>query len=245
MKVLIVDDEFYSRRVIRKILSEAFPELIFLNDAGNVAEAIEIINEDNPDLLLLDIQLKGDLSFNILKSISLDNRQIIFITAYDQYAMDAFDVGASNYILKPIEKEKLINAVRKVQTYVDSERSNGKGDSNQSNGQIEKLIVPGNGCSKVIEVANLKYIAADGVYCKLYTSDGDTTLITKPLSFIEEKLKDHPHFCRIHKSYLINLSYVDNISNDGRNLTLVKSIILPISRARKNEIKSLINQRFY
>lgn len=244
MKVLIVDDEFNSRRIIRKFLSDAFPELVFLNDASNVQEAVSIINDENPELLLLDIQLKGDLSFDIFNSISLDKRQVIFITAYEQYALRAFDYGASNYLLKPIERSKLINAVQRVMDFIGSQIDSISGESISSAGRIDRLLIPAAGNSMVVEVDHLKYAVAEGVYCTLHLRDKEI-LVSKPLSFIEEKLKDHSDFFRIHKSYLINLKFVQSLSNDGKMLTISDSIVLPVSRAKNSELRKLIKERFY
>ncbi len=241
MKVLIVDDEFDSRRMIRKFITDHFEDLIFLNDATEVEEAITIIHEDRPDLLLLDIQLKGKLSFDILDRIPLNDEQIIFITAYDQYALKAFEFGASGYILKPIEKDKLIKAVEKAIRFVAGTNANQLSNEDKL---LDKLIVPGAHNSETILLADLMYVEADGVYCRLHLKE-ESRLITKPLNFIEKKLEKHPHFFRPHKSYLVNLNYVKSIANDAASLTLTNKKVLPVSRNKKGVLKEKLDTFFY
>ncbi len=244
MKALIVDDEFNSRRITRKYVSEAFPEISFLNDAATVDEAVERINKENPDILFLDIQLKGSLSFDILDKITINHQQIIFITAYDQYALKAFDVGASKYILKPIEKEKLIKAVKDVYEYVFLLQNKNLKDEKTENNLNDKLIIPGTGYSTLIEINDIIYVQAEGAYCKIFTIE-KTYMLVKPLNFVDEKLKNLSNFVRIHKSYLINLNYVESVNNDGNSLKLKESALLPIARSRKIELKELLSKRFY
>jgi two-component system LytT family response regulator len=243
MKVLIVDDEFDSRRMIRKFIGDHFEDLVFLNDASSVDEAVTIIKEDKPDILLLDIQLKGSLSFDILDHVKLKEEQIIFITAYDQYALKAFELGASGYILKPIEKEKLLKAVEKAKHYASSLNFETRVLA-PSEKPFDKLIIPGAGSSEAIKVSELIFIEADSVYCKLHMKDG-AKLITKPLNFIEKKLENHPHFFRPHKSYLVNLNYVKSVGNDGTTLTLDNQQVLPVSRGKKAVLKERLEFAFY
>lgn len=241
MKILIVDDEFDSRRILRKYLSEDFDE-IELFEASSITEAEIIVKEENPVIILLDIQLNGSLSFDLFNKLDYKNVNVIFITAYEQYALKAFEFGAINYLLKPIDREKLIESIERF--------SSKKGatiiqESKNKSQNFEKIIIRDEKGIRFIEVTNIAYIIAEGSYCKIINGGKSSELIVKPLKYISDKLAEHPHFLRLHKSYMINLNYVKNFSSDFSNVTLFDGTIIPISRAKKDEIKDFLNENFY
>lgn len=243
MRVLIVDDEFNARRAVRKLVGDRFPELNFLNDATSVNEAIEIIKEDQPDIVLLDVQLDKQLSFEIFDEVTLENTQVIFITAYDNHALDAFEHGAINYILKPIRKEKLYTAVEKAIEQVRREsQEQTRFDTNE---RFNKILIPGNKTSKVIDVSTIVFAQAEGVYCHIYLSNGGKELLTKPLNYLEERLKEHQHFLRTHKSFLVNISSVTDVSGDLSTVSLTGKHLIPVSRTRKEVVRGVLERFFY
>lgn len=240
MRILIVDDEFDSRRILRKYLSEDFEDIV-LFEASSVSEAEIIIKEENPDIILLDINLNGTLSFDLFQNLDYQNVNVIFITAYEQYALKAFEVGAINYLLKPINREKLVESIERF-----SRKDNSKKKESKANGQnFEKIIIRDDKGIRFIEVTNISYVAAEGSYCKVIRDSGESELIVKPLKYISDKLAEHPHFLRLHKSYMINLNFVKNFSPDYSNVTLSDGTIIPISRTKKDEIKDFLNNNFY
>src|SRR5437773_12345205 len=113
-KAFVVDDEFQSRRFLTKMLQEYFPEVSIVGEASNVEEALNGIKQYEPDIVFLDIQMKGETGFDLLKRLPEINFALIFVTAFDQYAIKAFRFNAIDYLLKPIVTEELIEAVRKV-----------------------------------------------------------------------------------------------------------------------------------
>ncbi|NVK62998.1 MAG: response regulator transcription factor [Flavobacteriales bacterium] len=244
MKVLVVDDEFNSRRIVRKLLGDQFPELTFLNDASDIEEAIVIIKEDQPDLVLLDIQINTSTGFDLLDKIEDRNFELVFITAYDHYALKAFDVGAVNYVLKPIDRKKLFSTIEKIIEQISSKKKSNENDGSYE--PLDKLILPYGETSKVIAVADIVYVKAAGAYSEVFLGNSKGKMVVvKPLNFFEGKLESHPHFFRVHKSYLVNLSLVTSISGDRSSLTLQDDTLIPVARLRKDELKEKLKSIFY
>ena len=165
MKILIVDDEFNARRIIRKLLTEKFEGLNFLNDASSVGEAIELIREESPDIVFLDIQLGNKKSFEIFDKTSIQG-EFIFVTAYDQYTREAFDLEAVNYIMKPVQRNKLYSAFERAKMLVKA--SNSISEINHSETKMNKILLPNSGKQTVINVDDIIYAKADGVYCRIF-----------------------------------------------------------------------------
>lgn len=244
MKLLIVDDAFNSRRVIRKFVSEEFPEIRFLSDASNVEEAVIVINEERPEILLLDIQLNKETTFDILSRIDSTGMEILFITAYDHFALKAFDVGASSYLLKPIDKGKLVFALSGAIERLKLRKESKQLDSVNSKVAVQKVIIPGGEMSRVVEVDRIRFIKAEGVYCEVHFTDGKKELVSKPLIFMEEKLEGNNCFVRVHKSYLINIEQIEMISSDTSSLSLKGGEFVPVARSKKALLKSVFNHFF-
>ncbi|SFT51270.1 two component transcriptional regulator, LytTR family [Lishizhenia tianjinensis] len=233
MKILIVDDELLARRIIRKIISEHFPTFEFTREASNLNEAITIIKEDKPDLIFLDIQLKDKNSFEIFEQLDHNELNIIFVTAYEQYGIKAFEVGAKHYILKPIEEEKLIDATEKVMRIMQNK-----------NVELGKISIPYNSDYKILETQKIIFAQADGAYCKIFMKDNAEEYLSKPLNYIEEKLKNFSSFFRIHKSFLVNGDFIESIARDKSSLLLTSGETLPIARSRRDDFKAFISEYF-
>lgn len=233
MKILIVDDELLARRVIRKMISDNFNTFTFTTEASNLVDAISIIEKEKPDLIFLDIQLKDKNSFEIFKEIDHNTLNIIFVTAYEQYAVKAFEVGAKHYILKPIEEEKLIEATNKVYKQIQNK-----------NTDLGKISIPYNSDFKILETSNIKFAQADGAYCKIFLKGNKEEHISKPLNYIEEKLKDFSSFIRVHKSFVVNAEWIQSIARDKSSLLLNTGETIPVARSRREEFKLFVEEYF-
>jgi len=242
MKILIVDDEFNARRVIRKLLADQYDNLNFLNDASSVAEAISIIDEEAPDIVFMDIQLGESKSFEIFEKTSVKG-ELIFVTAYDQYTKEAFNLDAINYIVKPIQREKLYSAFERAKKLMVNEKDDSK--SIQSGAKMDKIILPGSGTQTVVSVDDIIYAMADGAYCRIFFEKNVSSIIVKPLVYLENKLTDYPYMFRVHKSYLVNLKKVKNVAGDLTYLSAVDNELIPISRQKKQEVKKMLEDFFY
>ncbi|MDG2154217.1 MAG: LytTR family DNA-binding domain-containing protein [Crocinitomicaceae bacterium] len=242
MKILIVDDEFNARRIIRKLLTEKFEGLNFLNDASSVEEAIELIRDESPDIVFLDIQLGNKKSFEIFDKTSIQG-EFIFVTAYDQYTREAFDLEAVNYIMKPVQRNKLYSAFERAKMLVKA--SNSISEINHSETKMNKILLPNSGKQTVINVDDIIYAKADGVYCRIFFKNNVSSIIAKPLVFLEDKLNEYPCIMRIHKSYLVNLKEVKNVASNLSHLYINSTEMLPVSRQKKQELKKMLEDFFY
>lgn len=243
MRLLIVDDEFHSRRIIRKFIEDGFNEFVSISEASSFNEAIDILSKESFDLLILDIFLDVETGFEILKKNDIKKSEIIFITGHDNYALEAYKVGAINYLLKPIEKEKVVTAVQKVITLMNGKSNESIIKSNSF--LIRKISIPYNGSTRLIDISKLMYVRADSSYCTLELIGNESLVISKPLRFIENKMNNYHFFFRLHKTYLINLNFVTELSNDSQFVKMMNDKLLPVSRFKKNDLKNLLSNSFF
>lgn len=203
LKTLIVDDEWLVRAEL-KIMLSGYPEIAVIGEAANVPQAVSLIQENPPDVIFLDVQLPGDSGFDLLDQIETSAR-IIFITAYDKYALRAFEVNALDYLLKPISKERLAKAVKRLGSNEPASTQPGK---KAAYDDVIYVIV--NGALKFIKLSLLKCITAEGNYSYIFYADKPRALVSKTLQEWEELLPEK-HFVRIHRSAIVNFDYVDQV----------------------------------
>ncbi|NLP10735.1 response regulator transcription factor [bacterium] len=202
-KTLIVDDEWLVRSELRLMLAE-YEELTLVGEAANIEQAVLLVQETQPDVIFLDIQMPGASGFELLERTAV-SAQIIFITAFDQYAIRAFEVNALDYLLKPISRERLQKAVVRLRT------GTSKSDWQAKKVAYEDVIyVVADGSLKFIKLPLLKALTAAGNYSYILYGDKPRILVTKTLQEWEELLPDK-YFVRIHRSAIINFEYVDRV----------------------------------
>jgi two-component system LytT family response regulator len=203
-KAAIVDDERLARNKLRKMLAE-FPNVEIVGEADGVDSAIEVIEKSAPDVVFLDVQMIGASGFDLLEKVENDF-QTIFVTAYDEYAIRAFEVNALDYLLKPVKPERLKQAIEKL--------------SSQTKPEITaKVLEPDDFLfltfgkkSKFVPVNSIKYILAADVYSEVYLATGERALLLKPLNDWERQLPQK-NFVRIHRSAIVNLAFVERVEN--------------------------------
>jgi two-component system LytT family response regulator len=204
-RAIIVDDERLARKELRAMLSE-HPEVEVAGEADSVVNAIELIRGVRPDVVFLDIQMPGDSGFELLERS--DGRfKTIFVTAFDEYALRAFEVNALDYLLKPINPQRLSRAVKRL--------SAAQSVTTTAARKLEyedRLFIDTGERSGFLKLNNIECICGAGDYSEVFTSDGKKTLVLKPLKEWEERLPER-YFSRIHRSTIINLEYVDKIEN--------------------------------
>ena len=210
LKSIIVDDEWLVREELKTMLA-FYSEIQLVGDAANVPQAIELIQAVKPDVIFLDIQMPGATGFDLLERTDV-NSEIIFITAYDQYAIKAFEVNALDYLLKPINKDRLAKTIQRLLT---TERSTSRSSQKLGYDDVVYLLV--NGSLKFIKVSLLKCIIAVGNYSYIYYKDRKKELVSKTL--LEwEKILPANYFVRIHRSTIVNFEYVVQVKK-CRNYT--------------------------
>lgn len=224
---LIVDDERLARKELISMLKE-FPEINIIGEANSVDLALEIINEKKPDVIFLDIQMPGKSGFTLLEKISSDIH-IIFVTAFDEYAIKAFEVNALDYLLKPINPIRLKNSIQRL--YQNGSKKQIFSRKLEYEDSIFLLI---NSQMKFIKVSSVITVNATGDYTEILTSESIKGLTSKSMKEWEFRLPEN-HFVRIHRSHIINLNYIRKIDewfNHSYHIFL-KGIEQPYTMSRR------------
>jgi two-component system, LytTR family, response regulator len=202
---VLVDDERLARRELTSMLAEH--EIIdIVGEAENVAQAVELVHAQKPDVLFLDIQLPGETGFDLLEKISASCK-IIFVTAFDAYAIRAFEVNALDYLLKPINPARLAQAIERLASQ-DSATSSPLRPLEYE----DRLFIEVDERSRFLKVSDIVVISAMGDYSEIISRDGQKSLVLKPLKDWEERLPAK-HFTRIHRSTIINVDYVERVES--------------------------------
>ena len=242
---LIVDDEDLARVVIRELLS-THPEIEIRAECGNGFEAVKAVAEHKPDLIFLDVQMPKLTGFDVLELIGTDV-PIIFVTAYDQYAMRAFDVHAVDYLLKPVGRERFEAALERAKGRLGEKMPAAQdlaAAARPPQQFLERLVVKDGTKVTLIPVAKLDYAEAQDDYVAL-ASQGKKHLKQQTIAGLEACL-DPNAFVRIHRSYIVNLERVARIEpygKDSRLAILADGTRLPVSKAGYARLKSLLDER--
>ncbi|MGB0176605.1 MAG: LytR/AlgR family response regulator transcription factor [Owenweeksia sp.] len=232
MKVsaIIIDDEPDARNLIALYLQQLFPQVQLVKQAENVAQAHEYLCHHRVDMMFLDIQLPDGSGFNLLQKLEGQHiPHIIFVTSYDEYAIKAIKVAALDYILKPVSKEDIREAVTQVlQKIVQLSQSSVKPD-------LSRIALPSLTGLEFIEIDEISCCEADNNYTTLYLKDGAKKVVTKTLSRFETELSAY-NFLRVHHKYLVNLKMVKSYSKGkgGGHLVMQNNDTIPVSSRRKH-----------
>lgn len=239
-KVIIVDDESAGRQLIREYL-EDYTDLVVLGEANNGVDAVKIINEFQPDLVFLDIQMPGMTGFDVLTHLN-ELPQIIFSTAYDQYALKAFEVHAVDYLLKPYTKERFKIAVERLSHNGEKNKVESLASSllMESSNYPSKILVQSQNKLVTISVEDVIRVEAFGDYSKMITED-KTYLSNYGISVLEEKLNPSS-FIRVHRSSIINLNKVKELNKYTKSydVTMQNGDVVRVSRGYMDNIKKLM-----
>jgi two-component system, LytTR family, response regulator len=239
-KVAVIDDEAAGRTLIKQYLME-YPNLIVVGEANNGVDAIKIINEFKPDLIFLDIQMPGLTGFEILEHLD-EIPQIIFSTAYDKYALQAFEVHAVDYLLKPYTRERFKHAVQRIRNEEQPNPVQPLAESLLINSTHypERILVQIGQKLINIAVTDIVWIEADGDYARLITLNGKY-LSNYGISILEAKLNPNS-FIRVHRSSLINLKYIKEVQKYPSNYDVImqNNDVVRVSRGYMDNLKKLM-----
>jgi two-component system, LytTR family, response regulator len=242
IKTLIVDDEKSSREALSIYLNEYCPVIDIVGDCDSVKKAFKAIHELNPDLVFLDIEMPMANGFELLKMFNPVNFRVIFVTAYSEYALDAFRYSAVDYLLKPVKVTELIEAVKKTDIYF--EKSGNSTNLNKKNENIEilktihrNLVVCTNKGFSVINPDEIIICKAEGYCTCIYLEGKNTISSSRNLKYIEGLLP-YCNFMRVHHSYLINLNHVKGYSHQ-EEILLTDNNKAPLSNVHKNSFLNI------
>lgn len=247
LRVLIVDDEPLIREGLRDALTAISGVEVIGDECGDGIEAVKAIRRHQPDVVFLDIQMPGLNGFEVIGQLKPEEYgTIVFVTAFDEFAVRAFEINAVDYLLKPFDEERIRIAVERVRARLDAhaKRQTDKKMvqlleqiSNPSN-YAERFLVTSNGRTRIVLTKDIEWIEAADNYVCLHLSDGSAPLQRETLKAIEKRL-DPNHFARIHRSIIINLTQIKEFqpSNNGDYaITLQNGRKIPMSRSYRDEI---------
>jgi len=242
MRTILIDDESLARDIVKHYLS-SFPDIEIVAECSDGFEGIKAITQHQPDFIFLDIQMPKINGFEMLELVE-KHPAVIFTTAFDEYAIKAFEVNAVDYLLKPIEQSRFEQAIQKLPARLNNGDGNTKEllDSASLNpAQNNRVVVKKNGVIKIIAVTDIHYLEADDDYVKLSTTEGIFHK-NKTMSFFEQTLESS-QFIRIHRSYIINLAQVTKIElkeKDSYIVLLKSDIWLPVSKTGYIKLKAAL-----
>jgi two-component system LytT family response regulator len=244
LKAIIIDDEAKGRQALKQKLADYCPQVNVVAEATNGEEGIEVIEQHHPQLIFLDIEMPRMNGFEMLNNIKEKNFQVIFTTAYDQYAIKAIRYSAFDYLLKPIDIEELRSAVDKVSNAenIDTKKQAELLQQNISHPKklLNKLAIPTLDGLFFYNIADIIYLEAQSNYTNLYFTNKIKVTASKTLKEFEELLPTDMFF-RPHHSYLINLNYIKRyIKGDGGQVELENGAYIDVSRRKKEEFLKAI-----
>ena len=241
MKAIIIDDERLARTELKKLLQD-FPEVEVVDEAANADEGISKIESQQPDLIFLDIQMPGKTGFDMLAQLGR-TPQVIFTTAYDEYALKAFEVNALDYLLKPVEPKRLADAIHKLQNSEARESRTEQAFTNNSllteNDQV--FVKDGERCW-FVKLSDIRLFESVGNYAKVFFGN-NKPLILKSLNALEERL-DEKTFFRANRKHIVNLRMIEKIEayfNGGLLLELKGGEKIEVSRRQTVKFKEMMS----
>lgn len=247
MKAVIVDDEKKARELLRLMLEENCPNVKVAGAASNVQDAYHLIKTLLPDIVFLDIEMTGGGGFDLLKKFQTINFAIIFVTAYDKYAIRAIKFSALDYLLKPVDEKELVEALKKVEK--NRQRNNSPKVknfiNNYSNPDTNTHTIALQSQNKLdfILINDIVRCEADGKYTYIFLKNGKKFLSSKNLKEFESALTEY-NFFRIHHSHLVNLIYITTYhSGRGGTIVMNDNTTLDVSQRRKDEFLKVFSKK--
>lgn len=237
LRAIIVDDERHSLETTAILIRKFCPDVEVIAELQNPIDAVEVINTEEPDLLFLDISMPKMNGFELLNVLTYKDADVVFTTAYDEYALEGFKQGAVHYLVKPIDAEDLVESVQRVK----KKRSEGKQPAGISGmGLKPKIPISSLNGVELIEVDQIIRCESDGNYTTIVLQQRKIT-VSKTLKEIEKQLIDFPFFFRLHNSHLVNLNQVVKyIRGEGGSVILTNQEEIGVSRSKKMELLEVL-----
>lgn len=246
IRTVIVDDEEGARESLSNILAGCFPDVEVVAKAGTIQSAAEIIELHKPHLVFLDIQMPGGDAFELLAKFSKPDFGIIFITAYDRYAIKAIKYSAFDYLLKPVDIDELRHAIMRFKASRENPSSADRLktllDNFNHSGKLKKLAIPNTEGIQFVELNEIIRLESEGNYTRIYFADGKKILSSKTLGEYDDLLEEE-NFVRIHRSHSINLSHVRKyIRGEGGYVIMSDKTEVEVARRKKEEFMDKISK---
>lgn len=234
---VIIDDERESRTVVSNVLTGFCPDVKIAGEADGVGSGLALIGKTRPDVVFLDIRMNDGTAFDLLEQINWTNFHIVFITAYDQYAIRAIRFSAIDYILKPVDPGQLIAAIERIKALAPETNQSGERISNLigNKKEIDRIALPTLNGYNFVKLEDIVRCEADNNYTLFYLAEGKKFLVTRTLKEYENLLSEKS-FVRVHQSHLVNMNFVASyIKGDGGSVIMHDGSEVEVSRRKKEE----------
>ncbi len=241
IQTLIIDDEKNNRQLISDLLKQHFPNVEVIGEADGVVSGIEAIKQLSPELVLLDIRMEDGDAFDLLNQLGNIDFKIIFITAYEEYALKAIKFSALDYLLKPVILKELKHAIEKAekQLIADLQLQLTELTNNLKPNKKKRIVLHSAEKLQLIPVQEIIRCEAERNYCMFFLENGKKIMVSSPMKDFVDILSEQGFF-RLHKSHLVNLSYVDSyLKADGGYVVLTDGTQLPVALRKKNQLIEL------
>jgi two-component system LytT family response regulator len=246
LRTVIIDDEAHARETLARLLAVHCPQVTLVGEAGGVADGLRIIRDLHPQLVLLDIKMDDGTGFDLLRLCNSIDFKVIFITAYEKFAVRAFRFAAVDFLLKPVNPEELASAVRRADTLVQ-EHFNTQLQAMQENlrtdfRQKKKIVLKTMENIYLVDMQDITHCESDGCYTVVHTIAGDSIVISKTLREFEDMLSESGFF-RVHKSYLINMMHINRFEkHEGGYIILTNNHKIPVASRKREELLELFEK---
>ncbi len=253
MKALLVDDQPENHIQLRSLLKDCCSDINVIADAGSVEEAVALVKEHQPDIVFLDIELQDGTGFDVLEKAGDYNFLVVFVTAFEKYAVRAFRINAIDYLLKPVARQELAITCEKIIHWAATIKENTEirktykralqyAATQASEEQPAKqLVITSHRGLEMVSVEDIRYIEADNTYSRLYLSAGRQLTASKPLLEYEELLETET-FYRVHRSYILNMNYIDKVVPRESTAILKDGKEIPVSRRKMSDFSEFVKR---
>jgi len=243
VSAIIIDDEESARNVLNNLITKCCSKIQIVGHCKDLLSGVEKIKEVQPDVVFIDVQMPNYVGYEIANFFEHITFEIIFVTAFDKYAIKAIELNAIDYLVKPIERKRLLNTIEKLHKKINEKKELKDYKyllSSIHKNEFKQIVIPELGDRRVIAINNIIAIEADGAYSKIHMKDNKTIVTSKNLKYFQEMLPDTNCFFRSHRTWIISLKHIQSINKSNLSLLLSNNISAKIARARFNDFEKAI-----
>jgi two-component system LytT family response regulator len=243
-KAVIIDDEESAQNILFQLLKRYEPDIEVVATCSNLIDGVEAIKTKAPHLVFLDVEMPNYAGYEITSFFESFEFDIIFITAYDQYAIKAFELSAIDYVLKPIQIDRLkiaLERFKEKQAFTGMEEAYKALKTNLNSPSFSRIIIPHQGNQKILKTADIYAFEASEAYTTIHCNEGKF-MVSKNLKHFENLLEEHPTFFRSHKSWLINIEHIESYSKSKLRITLRESLEVRLSKYKKANFEAIFSR---
>lgn len=246
MKALIIDDESKARSLLKTIISEYVFDIDEVMEATNLLEGVAVLQKNAVDIVFLDIEMPNHSGLELFSFLNPSeiNFELVFTTAYSEYAIKAFEFSAIDYLLKPLRPNKVVEAVEKAKIKLEQNQLQERLfelKNALTTEKFNKIALPVEEGVLFVKLDDIYFLQAESMYTQFYLTNGKKILISKPLKYFTDMLENREMFYKSHRSYLVNLKYLQRIvKKDGTSIELENNALIPVSKDKKEELNKIL-----